>query len=191
MIAVIFGPPGSGKGTQSERIRDAFSVKHVSTGAMLRAEVERGTPVGREVGPIMQGGQLVPDDLILQVIEARLKEDDARGGVLLDGFPRTVPQAEALDAMLARQRTKLDVVLVLDVPEEALVERIIGRAHDEGRADDTLEAIRTRMREYEDKTAPVLAYYRGRGVPLRRVDGVGGIDEVAARVREALVGVTA
>lgn len=186
VIAVLFGPPGSGKGTQAGWISRSFDLAHVSTGEMLRLEVEAGTELGREVEPIMTGGALVPDDLIVRVIEARLHQPDARHGVLLDGFPRTVPQAEALDAVLRRGGRDVDVVIALDVPVEELRDRILRRAAEEGRSDDTIEAIHIRMAEYEDKTAPVLAYYAENGGRVRRIEGVGSIDEVRTRIRAAL-----
>jgi adenylate kinase len=185
MVAIIFGPPGSGKGTQAAWVADALGLAHVSTGDLLRAEIARGSELGRLVEPIMNAGELVPDDLIARVIGARMREEDARHGILLDGFPRTVPQAQALDAMLSRANGVVNAVLSLDVPEEVLMERILRRAEEEGRSDDTQETVHTRMEVYERETAPVLDYYASRGTAVRHVDGVGTIDEVRARIREA------
>src|SRR5207302_8675596 len=128
LITILFGPPGSGKGTQAAYITKRYGLQHVSTGEMLRDEADKGTELGNEVAPIMAEGNLVPDDLIVRVIESRLKEPDTQRGVLLDGFPRTVPQARALDEMLRRSGRKVDLVLFLDVPEDKLIERLLGRA---------------------------------------------------------------
>src|SRR5258706_9219750 len=133
MITILFGPPGGGKGTQAHFITERFALPHVSTGEMLRNEASKGTPLGNEVAPIMAAGDLVPDELVVRVIESRLAEPDAKLGVLLDGFPRTRPQAEALDAMLRRVGKQIDLVLYLDVPEPVLIERLLGRAREEGR----------------------------------------------------------
>lgn len=185
VIAILFGAPGSGKGTQSAYISDVFDLAHVSTGDMLRAEVAKGTPLGVEVEPIMSSGQLVPDDLIVRVIEARLLRKEGGSGILLDGFPRTVAQAQALDAVLARAGRTIDVILFLDVPEEELRERILRRGAEEDRPDDTPEAVHTRLEVYESETAPVLDYYDAVGANVQHVDGVGDIDEVRARLRRA------
>jgi adenylate kinase len=185
-VVVMFGPPGSGKGTQAAWLAEHLRVAHVSTGDMLRAEVAAGSELGCLVEPIMASGELVPDDLIVRVIESRMRQSDARRGILLDGFPRTVPQAEALDGMLERGGRGVSVVLFLDVPEDELVKRILRRAEQEGRSDDTLEAVHTRMEVYERDTAPVLEHYRRRDTEVRRVDGVGSIDDVRARLRQAV-----
>ena len=187
-VAVMFGPPGSGKGTQAAWVAEQLAIAHVSTGDLLRAEVAEGTELGCLVEPIMTSGELVPDDLIVRVIESRMRQPDARRGILLDGFPRTLPQAEALDRMLARTGGGVSVVLSLDVPEEELVKRILRRAEEEGRSDDTPETVHTRMQVYERETAPVLEFYELRGTDVRQVDGVGTVDEVAARLREAVAG---
>jgi adenylate kinase len=189
LVAVIFGPPGSGKGTQAAWVADRFHLAHVSTGELLRAEVTRGSELGRQVEPIMSTGELVPDDLMVRVIESRMREDDGRRGILLDGFPRTLPQAQALDAMLERAGAKVGVVLFLDVPEEVLLERIVRRHQEEGRSDDTPDTLHTRMEVYERDTAPVLEYYEGRGTTIRHVDGVGSIDDVRGRIEDAFGGI--
>lgn len=182
MIAVLFGPPGSGKGTQAAIISERFGLPHISTGQMLRDAVAAGSDLGREVGPIMAGGGLIPDETMVRVIEQRLAKPDARGGVLLDGFPRTVPQAAELDAMLERTGREIGVVLFFDVPETELVKRIAHRAELDHRADDTPEAFIARMREYEAKTAPVIDYYKGRGTRIEHVNGNAPIDAVTGSI---------
>lgn len=188
VIVVILGPPGSGKGTQAEPLCADFGLVHVSTGDLLRAEVRQGTPLGRLVEPIIRSGALVPDDLVVRVIEQRLRRPDARRGALLDGFPRTLPQAEALDAMLARDGRSVDLVIWLDVPLELVRERILRRAREENRPDDTPEAVERRLQVYLDETAPLLEYYRRPGSPttVLTVDGVGTVDEVRQRLRRAV-----
>jgi adenylate kinase len=186
MITILFGPPGGGKGTQAVHISQRFGMPHVSTGQMLREEASRGSELGNEVAPIMAAGKLVSDDLIVRVIESRLSQADAARGVLLDGFPRTVPQAGALDAMLRRRGRRIDLVLCLDVPEEVLIERLLGRAREEGRSDDNLETIQTRLDVYHRDTAPVLDHYRDAGVRIETVDGDAAVDEVTRRVYEAM-----
>jgi len=186
MITILFGPPGGGKGTQAASISERLSLPHVSTGEMLRVEAAKGTPLGNEVAPIMAEGNLVPDELIVRVIESRLAEPDAGNGVLLDGFPRTVPQAEALDAMLRRGGKQVDLVLCLEVPQPVLIERLLGRAREEGRADDNLETIQKRLDVYHHDTAPVLDHYRSAGGYIATVDGDGDIPEVTRRIYDAL-----
>ena len=186
MIGVIFGPPGSGKGTQAARIEGAFHLAHLSTGEILRAEASRDSAVGRKAAKVMADGDLVPDDLIIDIVARRLGRPDVRQGVLLDGFPRTVEQAKALDAMLAKDGLKVDFVIALDVPENVLVERLLKRAAEEGRADDTRKAIAERMHEYRTLTAAVLDYYRKRGVRVIEIAGVGDVDTVHERIRKAM-----
>ena len=186
MIGIIFGPPGSGKGTQAAKIEDAFRVKHMSTGDILRSEVARGTPIGYEAGRIMAAGDLVPDELIVDIVRGRLPEAESGAGVLLDGFPRTVGQAQALDNMLSDEGHNVDFVVALDVPEAELVDRLLHRAELEGRPDDTRQAIEERMHEYHKLTEAVLDHYRRQGVPVKKVSGVGSPDEVFERVRRAV-----
>jgi adenylate kinase len=178
VITIIFGPPGSGKGTQAAIISERFHLPHISTGEILRDEVAAGSELGREVAPIMKGGGLIPDDMMVRVIEHRIAQPDAEPGVLLDGFPRTVPQAEALDGMLERTGREIGVVLFFDVPESELSKRIAHRAEIDHRVDDTPEAFIHRMREYEAKTAPVLDYYQGRGTRIEFVNGNAPIEVV-------------
>ena len=186
VIGIIFGPPGSGKGTQAARIEKDFHLKHLSTGDILRAEVAKGTPTGREAGRIMAAGDLVPDELIVDIVRSRLPEAETGAGVLLDGFPRTLRQAQALDAMLAGEGHNVDFVLALDVPEQDLVDRLLHRAAVEGRADDTREAITERMHEYHKLTEAVLDHYRRQGVPVEIVSGLGSPDEVFERIRRVI-----
>jgi adenylate kinase len=186
VIGLIFGPPGSGKGTQAGRIEREFGMSHLSTGEILRSEAAHGSAVGKEAARIMAAGDLVPDDLIDRIVESRLRRIAHSENVLLDGFPRTIEQAKALDRMLAKQGRDVDFVVALDVAEPLLVDRLLHRAAVEGRADDTREAIMERMHEYRMRTASVLDHYRHRGIPVAEVNGVGGVDEVFDRVREAI-----
>lgn len=186
MIGIIFGPPGSGKGTQAARIEGEFGLRHLSTGDILRQEVASGTPTGKEAGRIMAAGDLVPDDLIVDIVRSRLPEAETGAGVLLDGFPRTEAQARALDAMLADEGHTVDFVIALAVPAAELVERILHRAQVEGRADDTRQAIEERMHEYRSLTAAVLDHYRKQRVRVEEVDGRATPDEVFERVRRAI-----
>jgi adenylate kinase len=184
MRIVFIGPPGAGKGTQAERLIDAYKMAHLSTGDMLRAARDAKTPLGLKAAEYMSQGALVPDALIIDLIAERLKQPDADGGYLLDGFPRTIAQAEALDAMLAKAGTPLDAVLELNVPEDELFRRLAGR----GRADDNPEVIRQRLVAYRNQTAPLLEYYATRGL-LRTIDGLGTVDEIFDRTKTALAGV--
>jgi adenylate kinase len=186
VIGIIFGPPGSGKGTQAAKIEDAFHLKHLSTGDILRHEVAEGTPVGKEAARIMAAGDLVPDELIVDIVRRRLPEAEAGAGVLLDGFPRTVRQAQALDRMLADEGHHVEFVVALDVPEDELVERILRRARVEGRADDTKEAIAERMHEYHKLTQAVLDHYGRQEVRVEKVNGMGTPEDVFERIRRAI-----
>jgi adenylate kinase len=186
MIGIIFGPPGSGKGTQAARLEQELHLHHMSTGDILRREVAGGSELGKEVGRIMSAGDLVPDDLIVDVVRARLPEAEEGVGALLDGFPRTLKQAEALDQMLREESHKVTFIVALDVPENVLIDRLLHRAQLEGRTDDNREAIAERMREYHKLTEAVLQHYRRQGVPIHAVDGTGTPDEVFARVHRAL-----
>jgi len=186
VIGIIFGPPGSGKGTQAAKIETEFQLAHLSTGEILRAEVARGTETGKEVGRIMAAGDLIPDDIIVSIVRQRLPESEAGPGVLLDGFPRTLQQAQALDEMLAEEGHRVDFVIALDVPEDVLVERILQRAAVQGRADDTRGAIAERMHEYHKLTEAVLDHYRKKGVRVEVVDGQGDVDDVFERIRRAI-----
>jgi adenylate kinase len=173
---LMLGPPGAGKGTQAEMLCRAIGIPHVSTGVMLRDHVERGTDLGARAKEIMDAGDLVPDDIVIAMVEERLSAEDAICGFLLDGFPRTRAQAEALDDVLGSDRA-LEAVINLVAPEEEVVQRILSR----GRSDDTEEAVRTRIAVYGEQTAPLIAFYEARGL-LTQVDGVGDIEAVLARV---------
>jgi adenylate kinase len=215
MNLILLGPPGAGKGTQAKRLEQAHGLVQLATGDMVRTAIASGSPLGRRMKAIYDAGRLVSDDIIIEMIAARIAEPDCKNGFILDGFPRTVPQAEALDAMLAAHGRKLDAVILMEVDEAALIDRLSGRFscakcgasyHDryarprvEGvcdlcggseftrRADDRPEALATRFAVYRDQTAPILPYYRQRGV-LRTVDGMAGIDVVARQIEAVLAG---
>jgi adenylate kinase len=182
MRLLVVGPQGSGKGTQAKRIAAAHGIPHVATGDILRAAVAEGSPLGRRVQPILERGDLVPDELMIDLIRERLAGED---GFLLDGFPRTLAQAEALDAMLAELGKPLDAVLLLEVSDEVALARLLGRQREEGRSDDTPEAIRNRLRLYHELTEPVVERYRAAGL-LVAVDGERTVDEVTAALEDAL-----
>jgi adenylate kinase len=190
MIGIIFGPPGSGKGTQAARLEAELHLNHLSTGDILRSEVAKGSPMGKEVARIMAAGDLVPDRLIVDIVRHRLPEAEVGGGALLDGFPRTVAQARALDAMLAGEGHRVDFVVALQVPEDLLIDRLLHRAAIEGRTDDNRASIEERMREYHKLTEAVLDHYRKQGLPIQDVVGVGTPDEVFVRIRIAVTGIS-
>jgi adenylate kinase len=184
---LILGPQGSGKGTQAKRLAEAHGIAHVATGDILRGAVESGSELGRVVAPILEEGRLVPDDLVIDVIRGRLENED---GFVLDGFPRTLPQAEALTSMLAEIEKPIDVVLLLQVDDDIATQRLSARAATEGRADDSPEAIRTRLDNYHRLTEPVVERYRAEG-RLIPIDGEGGVGEVSAQIDDALAQVGA
>lgn len=183
MNIILLGPPGAGKGTQAKRLEKNRGMKQISTGDMLRAEVRAKSPIGLEVKGLMEKGHFVPDPIIVQMIENRIEQPDCAKGVILDGFPRTEPQAEILDSMLKEQGLKIDAVILLEVSEDALVKRLCERQHDDGsrRADDHPEVIHSRLKVYREQTAPILPYYEGRGC-LKRVDGMQDVDTVGAAI---------
>lgn len=181
MRIVFIGPPGAGKGTQAEKIILKYNPAHLSTGDMLRAARDAKTEIGLKAETYMSAGQLVPDEVIIGIISDRLTEPDCQDGYLLDGFPRTIAQAEELDKMLADKGTPLDVVLELRVHEEELHRRLAGR----GRADDKPEVIRERLVAYNNQTAPLLDYYAKQGL-LKTVEGVGTVDEIFASIEKVL-----
>ncbi len=179
MRLVLVGPPGAGKGTQAVRLAERLGVPHISTGDLFRANLSEMTPLGVEAKRYMDAGDLVPDSVTCGMVRARLDESDARTGFILDGFPRTVPQAHALDAMLDELGVALDAVVEFAVADEVVVGRLLGR----GRSDDTEDVIRNRQKVYRDETAPLLDHYRAK---LVSVDAVGPVDEVAERLVNAL-----
>jgi adenylate kinase len=186
MRLIFLGPPGSGKGTQAKLLAERLGVPAISTGDMLRDAVRRGTPLGRRAQAIMEAGELVPDDVVIGLVRERTAVPDARNGFLLDGFPRTIEQAKALDRILEGNGASVDGVINLLVPEGSLVERLLGRAALEGRSDDRRETVAERLRVYRERTAPLVEYYRGLGL-LYDVDGSGSVEEVASRIDRALV----
>ena len=213
MRVILFGPPGAGKGTQAQLLEKRYGLVQLSTGDMLRAAVASGSDLGKEAKKVMDAGQLMPDALMIRMISERIDQPDCRGGFILDGFPRTIPQAEALDRMLAEKGLRLDSVIEMKVDEEALVQRITGRYtcakcgagyHDSfqrpqldgvcdhcggtgitRRADDNEETVRTRLEAYRAQTEPILPYYGEKGI-LCSVDGMASIDEVADEIETAL-----
>ncbi len=214
MNLILLGPPGAGKGTQATRLEKAYGIAQLSTGEMLRAEVEAGSEIGRKADGIMKAGQLVPDDVIIGIISDRLESDDCRNGFILDGFPRTVPQAEALDVMLTEKGLRLDHVMSIEVDDEAMIRRITGRFscakcgagyHEEfqrpktegvcdvcgsteftRRADDNADTVRERLVAYHAQTEPIIDHYDKLGL-LRRVDGMEPIDKVTDQLKAAIV----
>ena len=215
MNIILLGPPGAGKGTQASRLVEECKMVQLSTGDMLRAAVKAGTPVGQQAKAVMEAGELVSDAIVTQLIDENLAALGEQQGVIFDGYPRTLAQAEALDALLARRGRRLDYVIELEVEEDALVDRITGRFtcavcntpyHDrykqpikagtcdvcgghefKRRADDNEEAVRTRMAEYRGKTAPILPYYEAKGI-VRRVDGMASVEAVAKGIDAILDG---
>jgi len=214
MNIILLGPPGAGKGTQAKRLEERHGLKHLATGDMLRAERASGSALGRKVQAIMDAGQLVSDDIMIALIGSRIEHPEGAKGFILDGFPRTVPQAEALDRLFAQKRLHLDFVIEITVDEAALIERITGRfscaqcgasyherfnpPHEAGkcdicgsttfvqRPDDNPETVRARLKTYRDQTAPILPYYRAKGL-LRSVDGMAPPDQVTEEIERVLV----
>ena len=182
---LIVGPPGAGKGTQAARITETFGVPDVSTGDIFRANIKNQTPLGVQVKAIIDAGDYVSNDLTNALVTSRLEEDDARGGFLLDGYPRTLEQVQYLDELLAGKGQALDAVIQLVADQDEVVARLRKRAIEQGRTDDTEEAIRHRQEVYARETSPLIAVYRDRGL-LIEVDGLGEIDDVAARIADAL-----
>ena len=181
MRLVLVGPPGAGKGTQAEFISAHFSIPHISTGDIFRANLSAGTPLGLEAKGYMDSGNLVPDSLTTAMVKDRLQHGDVANGFLLDGFPRTTGQAESLDAILRDINTPLDVVLEMQADEDEIVARLLAR----GRSDDSEEVIRHRLKVYAEQTAPIISYYKSAGI-LRSINGLGSVAEVTDRAIAAL-----
>jgi len=214
MNIVFLGPPGAGKGTQAKRIAEKYGIPQVSTGDMFREHLSKGTELGQKAKEYMEKGQLVPDEIVLGMVEERLKQSDCEKGFILDGFPRTVPQAEALDQLLDKMGKKIDYAICIDVPDEEPVKRLTGRRtckkcgmmyhvifkppKEEGkcdvcggelyqRADDNEETVRNRLKVYHEQTEPIIQFYEKKGV-LHRIDGIGSIDEIFERIVKVLGG---
>ena len=185
MNLLVLGPQGAGKGTQAKRVAEDYGIPHVSTGDMFRAAIAEQSELGRRVEPILAKGELVPDDLTVELIRDRLSRDDARTGFVLDGFPRTLAQADSLDAMLAEIGRELDAILYFELPDEVSRERMVKRAAEENRADDTPDVIERRLQIYHAETEPIVEHYRATGklVPLRAERSV---DEVYEEITDAL-----
>ena len=184
---VIFGAPGSGKGTQSDKLIDHYKLFHISTGDVLRDHIKRGTDLGKTAKGYIDQGQLVPDELIIDILAQVLDDnkDNAKEGVIFDGFPRTIPQAEALEQLLADRGTRIDAVVGLEVPEEELIKRILLRGQMSGRSDYNEETARKRLETYHNQTSPLKAYYEEQG-KYRAIDGVGSIDDIFDQIKENL-----
>lgn len=209
MRMILVGPPGAGKGTQAAQLLERLTIPHISTGDMLRAAVQAGTTLGKEADEYMKRGDLVPDRVVIGMVLERIQQEDAKKGFMLDGFPRTKPQAEALDSALKDANVQLDAVVLIEVPDALIVERITGRRMDPDtgdiyhvefnpapatiqdrliqRKDDTEEAVKARLAKYHSETTPIVPFYEALGI-LKRVDGVGTPDEVTTRLMNALEG---
>jgi len=205
---ILVGPPGAGKGTQAARLIDSYGIPHISTGDMLRAAVKAGTELGKRADAHMKLGELVPDELVIALVLERIQQPDCGGGFMLDGFPRTTPQAEALDAAMTQANIVLDAVVLIEVPDELIEERIVNRRSDPEtgriyhlkydppsdeailarlvqRGDDVPDAVKARLDKYHAETEPIIPFYAGKGL-LERVDGVSSPDEVELRIKAAL-----
>ncbi len=212
MNLIFLGPPGAGKGTQAKKLVQLLGIPQISTGDILRAKKEEDSPLGRQIREIMAEGKLVPDEIVVEIVKERLSQPDCEKGFILDGFPRTIPQAEALDEVLKEMGRKIDAVVYIEVPEEELIKRISGRRVCEKcgeeyhvifkppkvegvcdkcggrliqREDDKEEVVRKRIEVYNNSTAPLIEYYEERGL-LKRIDGVASMEEVFARIKKAL-----
>ena len=207
MRLILIGPPASGKGTQAEILKEKLSIAHISTGDMLRAAVKNGTELGKEADGYMKSGQLVPDDLVIRMVLERLKEPDAGNGFLLDGFPRTEPQAKALDEALSEAGVDIDAVVFIDVPDETVLERMTGRRMDPEtgkiyhatfnpppaeiagrviqREDDNEDSVKTRLQKYHAETEPIIPFYEAKGL-IKKIDGLQKPEDVTADILKAL-----
>jgi adenylate kinase len=179
------GPPGAGKGTQAKIICENYKIPQISTGEILRASIQKGTEMGLQAKKFMDAGDLVPDEVVIGIIKERLAEADCKGGFLLDGFPRTIEQAKALDVLLKSMNLQLDAVINISVPDEELLNRLLERAKIEGRSDDNEETIKNRLNNYNQKTFPLIEYYRKAGI-LKEINGVGSVEQITALIKEGL-----
>ena len=184
---ILFGPPGAGKGTQAVKIAEKFGWKHISTGDILRAEVSQGTPLGLKVKSVMEAGHLVSDELLIEIMKSVYDKNSSAKGFVLDGFPRTLNQAQELDKMLSSLGHSISLVLALEVNEEELVKRLLKRAQEQGRKDDTEEVIKNRLVQYHQHTKPLVDYYKGKNL-LKEVFGVGSIDDIFNELCSAIEG---
>ena len=182
---LLIGPPGAGKGTQAARLAEAFDIPAISTGDIFRANVKNETELGKQAKAFMDRGEYVPDSLTNDLVRDRLSHEDAKGGFLLDGYPRTIDQVHELDDILSEQGNALDAVVLITADTDEVVRRLLNRALEQGRADDTEEVIRRRMEVYAEQTAPLIEVYSSRGL-VREVDGLGAVEEVTARILAAL-----
>lgn len=185
MNVILMGAPGAGKGTQAKILMERLGTRRLATGDLLRAAVKEDTPLGREAQVYMDRGDLIPDEVMLGIVEGKLASKDAAPGVVMDGFPRTLAQAEGLDRLLGARGARVDKVVKFDVPDGELMIRLMGRSAEEGRSDDAPDIIRKRLEVYRRETAPLITYYEQRGV-LNSIDATGPVDAVAARVAQAL-----
>ncbi len=183
MNLILFGPPGAGKGTQAKLLQNHYKIPHLSTGDAFRAAIKNETPLGVKVKSILDDGKLVPDEIVVALVDEAMQNDRFDKGFILDGFPRTVDQAKALADIMRRRGSAIDAFVVLSVPEEELVKRIMSRG--EGRADDTEEKIKTRLEVYHKETKPVQGYYEAKGL-VKEIDGIGSIEEIFERITSAL-----
>jgi adenylate kinase len=182
---ILMGPPGAGKGTQAKVVSDHFGIPAISTGDIFRANVSRGTPLGKKAQEYMDSGEYVPDEVTNLMVRARIDEPDAEPGFLLDGYPRTLAQVEELDGMIRHTGHALDAAVVLTVDANEIVERLLQRAQVEGRADDTEDVVRRRQEVYGEQTEPLIGVYRSRGI-VHEIDGMGAVEEVTKRIFDAL-----
>lgn len=185
MKLILLGPPGVGKGTQAARLKNHFDIIHLSTGEILRGEMAKSSSVGIQARQFIDAGNLVPDEIILKMMNNRLREDDCEKGYILDGFPRTIPQAEGLDNLMNELEHQLNAVISITADQEELVKRLVLRAKDSGRSDDTESVIQERQRVYWNQTSPLINYYTNKNL-LKSIDGLGSIEEITERILKVL-----